>query len=255
MLFTVSTVGVVTAGLSALGDREKALLAGIVLLGTASFIRLGAAQYADVPVGFFFLGSIVLLCMRDRLPISGTMLAGTLAAFAAWTKNEGLLFVVLLLIAMKWTKQPVGAAAVGAFLVLTLLAGFKLRLAPPNYLCGDGGAALLRRVTDSSRYLSIAAGFVYDLTTFGGQRALNPLIPLVAALFLVDFRERCGTRSAAIALSGMCAGAFFVYLITPFDVMWQVAWSLDRVLMQLWPAALFVSFCAFDFPVGPWEAE
>jgi hypothetical protein len=49
------------------------------------------------------------------LPISGTALVGISAALAAWTKNEGLLFFVLLLIAMKWTKQPISMVLMGAF--------------------------------------------------------------------------------------------------------------------------------------------
>jgi hypothetical protein len=106
-LFTFATVGLLTAALSALAGRDKAVLAGIVLLGTTSFIKLGAAQYADMPIAFFFLASIVLACMQDRLPMSGAVLLGISAALAAWTKNEGLLFFALLLIAMKWTKQPV----------------------------------------------------------------------------------------------------------------------------------------------------
>jgi hypothetical protein len=249
-LFTFATVGALTAGLYALGGREKALLAGIVLLGTASFIKLGAAQYADVPISFFFLTSILLLCMRDRLPVSGIVLAGTSAALAAWTKNEGLLFFALLLIVMKWTKEPVSRLLSGAFCIIALLAIFKLRLASPNYLAQNTGTTLLRDVTDPSRYLSILVGFVYEAISFGGNY-LNPLVPLFAALFLLKGKEKRGTRSAAIILSGMCAGFFFVYLITPVDLSWQIAWSLDRLLLQLWPAALFTCVYIVGFPATP----
>lgn len=250
MLLTFATVGVLTGGLYVFGGPEKALLAGIVLLGTASFITLGSAQYADVPVAFYFLASIVLLCMRDRLPISGTALVGISAALAAWTKNEGLLFFVLLLIAMKWTKQPISMVLMGAFCILALLAMFKLSLAPPNYLVQSGGAVLIRSVMDPSRYVEVAVGFVYRLIHFGGQR-LNTLIPLIAALFLLKHKATHGSRSAAIILAGMCAGISVVYLITPLDLAWHISSSLDRVLLQLWPAALFTCFNIVDFPVAP----
>jgi hypothetical protein len=248
VLFTFATVGLLTAGLSELAGREKGLLAGIILLGTTSFIKLGAAQYADVPISFFFLASIVLLCLQNRLPSSGTALAGTSAALAAWTKNEGLLFFAFFLIAIKWTKRPVSKALTGAFGILVPLAIFKLSLAPPNYLAQSGGIVLLRNAMDPSRYLQVAVGFLYQMIHLGGQ-SLNPMIPLVAALLAIKHTAKYGTRLAAIILSAMCVGTFFVYIITPFDLAWQISWSLDRVLLQLWPAVLFTCFHTVDFPV------
>jgi hypothetical protein len=250
MLFTFATAGVLTAGLSALAGREKALLAGIVLLGTASFIKLGAAEYADVPIAFFFLASIVLLCMLDRLPMSGAVLLGISAAFAAWTKNEGLLLFVVLLITLKWTRQPPSRVLMGAFCVLTLLAIFKLSLAPPNDLVQNLRTVLLRNVTDPSRYLSVVTGFIYELINFGSKR-FNPLVPLFAALLLLKKDAKYGARSAVIILWGVITGIYFVYLVAPVDVAWQIAWSLDRVLLQLWPATLFTCFYIIDFPTAP----
>jgi hypothetical protein len=250
MLFTFATAGVLTAGLSALAGREKALLAGIVLLGTASFIKLGAAEYADVPIAFFFLASIVQLCMLDRLPMSGAVLLGISAAFAAWTKNEGLLLFVVLLITLKWTRQPPSRVLMGAFCVLTLLAIFKLSLAPPNDLVQNLRTVLLRNVTDPSRYLSVVTGFIYELINFGSKR-FNPLVPLFAALLLLKKDAKYGARSAVIILWGVITGIYFVYLVAPVDVAWQIAWSLDRVLLQLWPATLFTCFYIIDFPTAP----
>ena len=244
-LFTFGGVGVLTAGVSILSGCENGLLAGIVLLGTPSFLRLGAAQYADVPLAFFFLASIALLTLRDRIPVSGIALLGLTAALSGWTKNEGLLFFALLLVAMKWTSRAAGAFVAGASGVLVLLVVFKLTLAPPNYLAQSGGI-LLRDVMDPSRYLTVAAGFVYQLTNFGGTR-LNPLAPFLAALFLVRHNVMYTSRSAALIPGGMLAGVFLVYLITPEDPAWQMAWSLDRLLLQLWPAVLFTGLQLADF--------
>jgi len=250
MLFTCAAVGVLITALCALGGREKALLAGTVLVGTASFVKLGAAQYADVPVAFYFLSSIVLICMRDRLPPAGTILAGVTAALAAWTKNEGLLFVALVPIAMAWAKQPVRKFMMGAIAILALLAIFKLGLAPPDYLAQNDRAGLLRKLADPTRYLLIAAGFLYELSHFGGQ-GLNPLLPFVATPFLLRFSDRCGARMAAIVLLGMCVGFVGVYLITPVDLAWHIAWSLDRLLLQLWPATVFLCFYTADVSATP----
>ena len=44
---------------------------------------------------------------------------------------------------------------------------------------------------------------------------------------------------ALIMMTGAYAG---VYVVTTKDLDWQIDTSLSRVLMQLWPAAVFVFF-------------
>lgn len=43
-------------------------------------------------------------------------------------------------------------------------------------------------------------------------------------------------------------GYFFVYVITPTDLAWQLESSLNRILLQLWPAAVVVCFCVLRTP-------
>ena len=90
---------------------QPGLLAGTVLLGTKAFVMLGAAQYADVPLAFFILASVLLLALDDAAEQSSpglVLLAGLCAGLAAWTKNEGLLFLVVVLFArcfMAWRRH------------------------------------------------------------------------------------------------------------------------------------------------------
>ena len=99
--FTFATVGLLFSALSILRGRTQAALAAIALLATPSFIEEGTAQYADVPLAFFFLATVVLICLDDyrpegRAPLCARpplLLAGLALSFAAWTKNEGLLFL------------------------------------------------------------------------------------------------------------------------------------------------------------------
>lgn len=249
MLLTFATVGVLTAGLWAIRGREKALLAGLMLLGTSSLIQLGAAQYADVPISYFMLSTLALLFLEDRLPPSVAVLAGTTAALAAWTKNEGVLFFVLLIIGRKVAKRPVSMFLIGASGVLVLLAIFKLSLAPPNYLFGqDLKTTLLRDLTDPSRYLLIVAGFMHRIGQFGGAGALNPLVPLAVVFMVMEYKPEPAGRAAQLTLAGMLAGIFATYLVTPFDLSWHIATSLDRLLLQLWPALLFTFFFLLELP-------
>ena len=249
-LFTIASVGLLTTGLSQPGEGEKALLAGIVLLGTDSFIKLGAAQYADVPLAFYFLASIVLIYRRDRSTVLADFLIGISLGLAAWTKNEGLLFCALTVFALKWTGQPLRRVLAGACWILALVVIFKVSLVPANYLAQSGASTLFGYITDPSRYMLIAAGLIYHLIHFGGL-GLNPLIPVASGLFILKNTMRRPARTARIALVGMCAGIAAVYLITPQDEAWQIAWSLGRLLLQLWPAVLFVLFDLLEFAVGP----
>src|SRR5438128_7423421 len=102
MSFTFGSMGLAYGSLTLLRSRGQGLLAGIVLLGTPFLIKHGASQYADVPLGFFFLATLVLFSLREReagdrngLPA----LAGLMAGLAAWTKNEGSFFVLVVLVA------------------------------------------------------------------------------------------------------------------------------------------------------------
>jgi hypothetical protein len=53
---------------------------------------------------------------------------------------------------------------------------------------------------------------------------------------------------AAGALGLTLAGYAFVYLTTPQDLAWHLRTSLHRLLLQLWPSALFVFFLLVKTP-------
>jgi hypothetical protein len=246
-LFTFATVGVLVSGLYVITGLEKALVSGIVLLGTASFIKLGTLQSADIGICYFILAALVLLQLEERLPTSAILLTGTVAGLAAWTKNEGLLFFVLFLVARKITRRPILSFLLGALFVLVLVAVFKTTLVPSNYLFRQESGGLLADVRDPSRYLLIVVGFVYQILKFGGLHP-NPLIGLAAAFALAGAKGRPGARTAALILAGVSGGFFLTYLITPFDLAWHIGSSLDRLLLQLWPAALLILFMILELP-------
>jgi hypothetical protein len=110
-LFSLATVGALTAGVARLRSSSQGLLAGMTLLGIVSFLRHGAWQYADVQVAFYMFSAVLPLAVYDAArysipPEGGTTngrgllaLSGVMAGMAAWTKNEGLMFLVALAIA------------------------------------------------------------------------------------------------------------------------------------------------------------
>jgi len=64
---TLATVALVMAAVTLRRGVSSGLFAGVVLLGTARFLRWGALQYADVPLSFFFLSTLVLLMQHDEV--------------------------------------------------------------------------------------------------------------------------------------------------------------------------------------------
>ena len=165
----------------ALRGRTQGMLTAVVLLATPFLIFHGTAQYGDVPVGFFFLATTVLLALHDRhreQTYAFAALAGLTTGMAAWTKNEGLLFLVA--VAGAWAVTGLGASerrhlgrearsfALGLLPMAVVIGFFKLQLAPPNDLVTATGAGnTLHWVLDPRRYALVAQAFTSQIAAFG----------------------------------------------------------------------------------------
>jgi hypothetical protein len=263
-LYGIGTVGVLMSTLAALRGKTLALLAGILLLGTASFVALTAALYGDVPLSFYILSAIALLCLQDRYPddLRFSALAGLMAGFGAWTRNEGLVFAIALLVARVFAlfRFRAGTAVVPQF--LRLLAGmvapiavlitFKLRVAPPSEYLLVPSAVLLRNLTDVGRWITMIEGLVLVLFNFG--RFLIPIVLLLGLYwYLVRFREtgsnpdtldRAALATAWIALPITLAVQMVLDVLLEPNLALEVGTSGERSLIQLWPAALLAFFLA-----------
>jgi hypothetical protein len=79
------------------------------------------------------------------------------------------------------------------------------------------------------------------------RAAIHPAVPLVAAIIgFADFRTaRESLRTASTSLltfALMSAGYFAVYLTTRQALEWHAQYSMERLLMQLWPILIFSTF-------------
>jgi hypothetical protein len=264
LLFLAATAGVLVATLALLRGRTQALIAGILLLGTGTFTVLGGYQYADVPLAFYILATLALFCLQDQY--SGTpslsSLAGAMAGFAAWTKNEGLLFVVVVILARSFSlmrfegRWPAARQmlnfAIGVIPILVVLAVFKIGYAPPNDLtaphAGNGVAA---NMLDFWRYVAVLSALGKQAISLGGF--LVPVILVLAAyLYLVkprvEQKARVTASTLALTIGLMLAGDFGVYQLLSYALEFQLATSVDRVLLQLWPAAILAIFFVANSP-------
>ncbi|MGB8062566.1 MAG: glycosyltransferase family 39 protein [Candidatus Sulfotelmatobacter sp.] len=272
LVFTFSTVALLFSSLASLRGQISAILGGLALLATPFFIQQGTAQYADVPLSFFVLATIVLLCLYDQStnatrPAGLLMLAGISCGFAAWTKNEGLLFLLAILAARLLVfvitpSKPVtsealpqpnrnareASTALAFFLagiapLLLLVAWFKHSVAVSNELFSS---VAFHKLLDASRYHAILKWYGKDFLRFGDWLLIPGTLLLVGLYFAVPGKPvpvvDPGCRASRIALALTLAGYFLIYLITPYDLYWHLRFSLNRLFLQLWPAAIFLFF-------------
>ena len=257
--FTFGTVLLLVAAIAALRSRSQGLLAGLVLLSTPFFIIHGTSLYADVPLGFFFLATIVCVALDGRYGGATSrfaLLAGVAAGFAVWTKNEGLLFTVAVgggFLLAGWRDGSIAmrrrllAFGAGVLPFLLLTAGFKISFAPPNDLLSTLGIErTLGNLTDSERYYLTLRAYAIHIPAFGSNGFGTGMWVLAAILLGFGIsRSQAGrpwARGVAGAIVLLLAGHFMVFVSMAHELQRLLNSSLDRLLLQLWPSVLFVFF-------------
>ncbi len=264
--FTILTAVLLFSAVSIVRGNRPAFWGALVLLWTPTYCRNGASEYADVPLSFFFLVSIVLFHFYDeeRSSHGFAILAGTAAALAAWTKNEGLLFVFCVVLACSFARKRTAAVGtkrvevawvlLGMVPVIVLIAFFKTFTSLTTAVFSGGNlGTMASNALSTSRAYTVIVQFVSRILTFGGWSwdsitALSPF-PFVVAYVLLKrktngiFHQKSswGAQSAIIVVGLMVFGYFVTFLITPRPVAWQMATACDRLLLQLWPSCLFIA--------------
>jgi len=267
LVFTFATLGLLVSTLVTLRGLTSAALAGISLASTPFFIEQGASQYADIPLSFFFLASVALvhLYLQSSSQISNgrtiglLVLAAVAAGFAAWTKNEGLLFLFAFLVSQFASTARARPTISGEFRLdsvrelallllavapfLLLIAWFKQSVAPGDLFSNPG--IMIHKVVSPARYWVILQWYVKEFFRFGNWVIPTSLL-LLALGFLISGsgirRDESAFRSSILTLSLTLAGYFAIYVITPNDLYWHLRFSLNRLFLQLWPSTIFLFF-------------
>lgn len=257
-IFTFCTIGLLASSVSFFTNKTKGFIAGLILLATPFYMTMGDSQYADNTVGFFFLATIILLTFARRTPsIKPSLLiaAGITAGLSAWSKNEGLLFIACLFISqltllfIKNRKElfaELKYILLGMIPVLLLIAYFRVSIAPANDIVSAQGAETMVKLSDYSRYITVGKWYVEQFSSFG-QWAINPwwLFLLGGVYKGFSLKENKNSLISNFALFFlMLAGFFFIYIITPLDLVWHLSTSIHRLFFQLLPTFIFIYFLA-----------
>jgi hypothetical protein len=261
IVFAFGTLALLVSALAHLHGRNAALLAGLALTATPFFIEQGTSQYADVPLSFFILASIVLLHIGQN-HAGALLLAGMAAGFAAWTKNEGLLYLFALVIGLVravFLANDRDASAdsphrkwrifiwflSGAAPVTVVIALFKHYVGTTGDLFSSPGV-MIHKLLTPGRYWVTLRWFAKESLRFGAWWIVPGTVVMVVFYLLVRRKQASRQdplyRGSVLALGLTLIGYFAIYLITPRDLYWHLRFSLNRLFLQLWPATIFLFF-------------
>lgn len=247
-------------GLRAMRGLTHACIATIVLLTSEATLRWGGAQYADIPLSMFMLGSLIAvslgLCDARRTP-AWWVLAGLLAGAAVCTKHEGKLFcLVLIFTASLATWATVGLKPAGkriGLLVLAMLPGAAITLGFNAMIGAEAaqfyGGSTWAMLTDPARHrMTLQA--IADIAPQVFDWRVLLLVPVYGVLAGLNRRRpQCAAAAMCIVASLLLAAGYYATLITTrLDLVTHVTTSVDRLMVQLWPMFLLGVFLLLRAP-------
>lgn len=241
LVLVASAVGYLRGGLAA-------ALAGLTCLAKRSDPFWAAAQYADFAQAGLAVAAALMLVVatgRGRRAQRAWPLLGFFTAAAAWCKNEGLAFAALvLLLALgwiltravhrrrAWVGLAAGLAPCGAALLV-----LKLGFAAESRVFAARTRPFLTDLLDGARWEAMCA----HLVEFCGREVAGwALLVLLAGAWLVPARP--GQRRSFLPLlsAGLLAALFLAVMVTTHENLeWHLETAFDRLVLQLWPLALF----------------
>lgn len=251
MLFFASSLVTVATLVGRWRGWPAGFLAGMALVVPRTFVFQGSCQCADIPIAFFVLVAIASLLIGADAQNPGPWLvvAGAAAGLSAWTKNEGMLLLLLVALVTAVRTRRFRALlqlAAGAAAPLFAIAMFHFRIAPPpNYLFNTpGGGSISDKLLDPARWTMVTTRLAELLPKWGDVPA-GALTVLAVSVVLIAGPDRRSLRRAAwglLMVTAMFAGYSLFYVITPLPLAWQIATSFDRLVAQLWPALVWAAF-------------
>ena len=223
--------------------RKNLAVASIVFLSIANhafFVKVGVTQMADIVLSFFYLAAFVCVhhFRESRRPIYLTF-CGIMLGSCIWLKNEGLMLSVVFVLFMFKELLPVKTLfrfLLGLLPFLLAYALFKIGYAPANDIIAAQGPSSFSKLTDLARH-----DFVYE----GVMKSIDVNYPEMKAI-LVFYVVVCAIQRD-IHLRYFCVilvcmiGYDLGYILSPHNTEWHVNTSIDRVLMHLIPATIYIT--------------
>jgi hypothetical protein len=249
-LFYPVAIGMLYSGASRLGGRSwRGLLAGFLLFFIpTAVVGEGSATsgYADFPLAVFYLGSAVYATEYLQSGEKGALaLAGVLAAFLPWTKQEGIILwlcAAALIIAAGARSQALRPALTAILPGLLVFLGWRAFLASVNapQLRDFEPLSVTTLWSNLGRLQYLAQWLLVEFTNSERWSLLWPALGL-ALLFMLARRRKpaYGTLAAAAVLPLLLYPLIYVFsAYSPF--LGHVENSLPRLMLHASLVALMV---------------
>ncbi|MBF0520210.1 MAG: hypothetical protein HQK92_10840 [Nitrospirae bacterium] len=259
-VFTFSTLILLFYSVSHFKGTIQGVASVLAISMAFCYLKNGAQQYADIPIGFFFLSASVFVVNKDTSDDKNRMkfliLSGLCLGFAAWTKNEGLIFITAFMAArlviflltsrLREFLKEIPYFLAGMAQVLIPLIIFKFKFALPNDVLSSFGQDTINKFADIGRYYTILKSFILLCIPYGEINFGFAFLTSVAFLIvsgITQVKKYLFTSAfLVLTLLFMLIGDFFVFVVIPYDVNFTVATLLYRLISQILPLGIFAVF-------------
>jgi hypothetical protein len=255
ILFLFGLAGIVYMTTAYLRSSSQAALALILLLATPGLLLYSTFQTADVPLTYFFVGSVSLFVLgANERNKSLLFLSGIMAGLAAWTKNEGIPFVLIMLfcalLVFGFRNVLAKFLLAGMAFPLATVILFKIFLSANNDLFTQNPLSeILSKLLDPERYLQILTHLISELIRLGDW-PISIVVVLLAygAIMGVRKSSTLAERISWLIPTLQFLVYLFIYVITPRDLEWHLNYSMSRLLMHIFPLGLLSFFLLVNTP-------
>lgn len=253
--FTFGSILLIFSSIAILRGQNQGYLAAIFMLLATQFLNFGTYQYADIPLAFFILSSIILLSFRARYPTAALrimFLVGFTVSCATWTKNEGLLFLALVIFSIsgnllildsRRSFKEFFSFLLGLAPIFCTVLFFKLKFAPPNDIVNLKNLSYMwSYLFQFNRYLQVFLEFSKKIIFYNDGIVILMFIYLIFCGFDKTFLNHRRSLAPATIIALLLVGYFFSYIISPNDLAWHLSTSLRRLIIHIFPSCVFVFF-------------
>jgi len=244
--YGVLAVATVSLALAHLHGARWGVIGALGVATLPTFAIFASNQQADIPL------SVYVSCAAALLMIAGASadrslrlvaLAGFSAGLGTWTKNEGALYALCLAAGLLFRTRDWRATfafAAGALPAVALLIFFK-RYAPPNDLARfSTPATLIAHALDVRRWGELLLQSLRRIVFF----QVFALWLVAELLVLAVWVRRLPGTAVGTALFLAAVAYAPIYVLQPQPLTWVFRTSVDRIILQLWPAAVLATSLA-----------
>ena len=257
MLFLFGMAGMIYCVIAYLRSSSQAATAAILLLGTPGLLLFSTFQTADIPLTYFFLASAGLFVLAGNENNRNLLfLSGMMAGLSAWTKNEGIPFVMLMILCtifvfgIRQARVNLFSLLAGMALPLLIIILFKTVISLNNDLfINNGLSEIISKLLNPTRYIQILTHLISELIHLGNW-PISIIAVVLVYRWIMGIRNPGSLTEKVLWILPLSQFAIYmlIYVVTPHDLEWHLNYSMSRLLIHLFPLALLSFFLLVNTP-------